>query len=186
MKKPNKLNLLSYIVLKHEIRKGHLKWAVSQVAKEAKISRSWIYKYLGSTKEEILLNSVRQTVEDFFLISEERREILATKGLTAAFMRSREVLSLYPEVYAFYFMHYGRDNAYGKVIRHTEKDYFENHLMKRHQLKNPFQGSFLRAFSHGLATSFYLDSKMTETLMNFMLSPEFRTWLLQVPDLFEK
>jgi len=183
--KIKKLNRISYIVLKNEVRYGHLKWSISQVAKEAKVSRSWIYKYHGSRKPEILINALRNTLEDFFLLSEERQEILRTKGLGAAFMKSREISQLYPEIYVFYFKHFHADNVYGKLIRKIENDYFDNHLMKRHQFLNRFQGSLLRCMTHGLGLAFYLDTPHTQAMIDFVLSSEFKDWVRSIPNHFD-
>lgn len=57
---------VSTCVLKLESTKGHLKWKVTDLETKSKISRSLIYRYLGSSKEEILKNSLRVFTFEFY------------------------------------------------------------------------------------------------------------------------
>ena len=129
MEKINKILRFSYFVMKHDVRKGHLVWKISEVAKEVGVSRTWVYKYLGKTKEEILYNSVFNVTEDVYLMSEDRKKIIQEKGIVA-FLKGRQISETIPEVFVFHFMHYSRNNRYGKLLRSIEQTYVETGLKK--------------------------------------------------------
>lgn len=70
-KKEATLLKLSVSVLKLESSKGHLKWKVTELEAKSKVSRSLIYRYLGSTKEEILKNSLQIFTFEFYGFRDE-------------------------------------------------------------------------------------------------------------------
>lgn len=185
MSKEKKINHFSYLVLKHEVLKGHLSWKVSAVAKEARVSRAWVYKYHGSKKSEILYNAVRNVMEDSFLLSEERRELIKKKGLATAFLKSRENVSETPEALIFYYMHFERKTIYGKLIREIEAKYFKDHLMVRNGFSNQFQGYLLRCLTHGLGSAVFLNEQQTKQMIQFVVSADLNAWLRGIPDHFK-
>lgn len=62
---------LSICVLKLEMSKGHMRWKVTELEAKSKISRSLIYRYLGSTKEEILKSSLQIFTFQFYGFKKE-------------------------------------------------------------------------------------------------------------------
>jgi AcrR family transcriptional regulator len=58
-------------VLKLEVSKGHLKWTLSDVAKESDITRSLIYYYFGKSKDNILEEAYRYMIDVIFNMQRE-------------------------------------------------------------------------------------------------------------------
>ncbi len=181
MNKVSKLNIFSNIVLREEMLKGHLKWTVSLVAKEADVSRAWAYKNFGPDKNEILYQSLNTALDDFLCLSEERMELLKNEGATAVFLRSRELLTETPEIISFYLKYFFSDCRFGELIRSKENYYVRHGLTNRRNLKNRFQANFLRSLQHGTVLAFFLNPEETNELIDFSVSEKFLDWLRQMP-----
>ena len=53
-------------ILKMEIAKGHLKWTLSDISRESKVTRSLIYYYFGKEKKAVLATAYQYLVERFY------------------------------------------------------------------------------------------------------------------------
>jgi AcrR family transcriptional regulator len=58
-------------VLKLEVSKGHLKWTLSDISREAQVTRSLIYYYLGKDKYSILEQARKYMIDIFFSAGSE-------------------------------------------------------------------------------------------------------------------
>ncbi|MGB0454233.1 MAG: TetR/AcrR family transcriptional regulator [Bacteriovoracaceae bacterium] len=61
-------------VLKKEVEKGHLKWTVSDVARDADVTRSLVYYYFGKEKKVIFNEAWKYMVGLFFNFGEGSRD----------------------------------------------------------------------------------------------------------------
>ncbi len=180
-----KFNKVAYIILQHEITHGHLKWKISAIAEAAGVSRSWIYKYYGREKEEILYLGLITAIDDFLCISEERQALLREKGVVAALEKSRDLMIQYPEINAFYQKFSNSRCRYGKIIRAKEKEYTTRYLMGRYGFKNEFQAYLFRSVLHGVGAALFIPREKSLMLMMYILSKEFHDWVGALPDVFE-
>lgn len=62
-------------VLKKEVEKGHLQWTISDVARDADVTRSLVYYYFGKEKEKVFTEAWKYMVSMFFNFSEEGRTL---------------------------------------------------------------------------------------------------------------
>ncbi len=174
--KSEKMNRVCFTVIKHELRKGHLLWKIAPLAREAKVSRGWLYSYLGSDKKEILLAALNHTIDEYLYMSPAGIKFLKEKGPVAAFERTQKFIAQYPEVNIFYFKYARLPGEIGDIIRKREKDYAD-HLSSRYGLTNDFQASFLRSLINGISLSFFHSPQLVKDLATFMLSESFVSWL---------
>ncbi|HVK62652.1 MAG TPA: hypothetical protein VM432_13925 [Bdellovibrionales bacterium] len=175
--KTNKLLDVSCNVLKQDLLTGHKKWTIARVAKDAKVSRAWIYKYLGAKREEILLSSLQTVMDDFLFMSPEAQRFLQKHGSLGAFKKTRDLVAKYPEVIIFVLKHAQSKDAIGQVIRDREKIYTSKFLSTRYGLKNEFQIAFLRSIVNGMALSFFYPVPKVNRLAEVVLSDRFLVWL---------
>ncbi len=98
----DKIFTLVNTILAFENQKGHLKWKVTEIARASKVSKSLVYYYLGSTKEQILDTCIRIGSEEFYGLSAERTAMIQSKGIIASIMYTREIFLKNYAFNAFY------------------------------------------------------------------------------------
>jgi len=101
----------------------------SFVARDSDISRAWIYKYIGQSKEELLKFGV-----EFFgkMLGDIKGPITVAKTkdefkehILAATWEIIEKFSLYPDLTLLYFKHCGQSTVIGKLIEDYEAEFID-------------------------------------------------------------
>lgn len=98
----DKIFTLVNTILAFENQKGHLKWKVTEIARASKVSKSLVYYYLGSTKEQILDSCIRIGSEEFYGLTPERNAIIQSEGIIASIMYTRGIFLKNYAFNAFY------------------------------------------------------------------------------------
>lgn len=114
-------------ILKLEISKGHLKWSISDIARESAITRSLIYYYFGKEKKVILEEAYRFILELFFTPAAETR----TGSVTVRMKKTLFNLGQMPFLFVLYFLQKNSDSEIGQMLRKAESDllkYMQNLL----------------------------------------------------------
>lgn len=144
---------LSICVLKLETIKGHLRWKVTELETKSKISRSLIYRYLGSTKEEILKSSLQIFTFQFYGFRDEEAPLPFHKRIE----HTRQFLIDNHEVILFYQKWRLQESWIQKEFIAIEKNF--QHLLKEifPVLKNE-EIVAIHALIHGLVTAPFLTS----------------------------
>lgn len=104
-----------------DIRWGHLKWSITQLASSAKVTRSLIYYYFGRSKSDILLHAVKLIGLEFAGVTEKRLSFWAEGKFADSFNNSRKMLAQTPALIPFYDINRDRDTEIGALIRGHEK-----------------------------------------------------------------
>ncbi len=107
-------------ILKMEVEKGHLKWGLTDISRESKITRSLIYYYFGKEKELILKEAYRFILEIFFTPALKYR----TRSIPERMKRTLEHMDLMPYLFVLYFLQKKADSDIGKMLRKAEEDLF--------------------------------------------------------------
>lgn len=106
---------ICHTVLKFEVKKGHLKWSISEVSRSSGVTRSLIYYYFGKEKKQILNESARFMVD--FMFNKELEEPLGiAKGLRVVLDRLEKM----PFLLHFFIQHKNANNEFGEIIRQAE------------------------------------------------------------------
>src|SRR6187401_2386822 len=79
-----------------DIRWGHLKWSITQLAASAKVTRSLIYYYFGRSKIDILLHAVKLIGLEFAGGTEKRHSFWAERRFADSFIASRKMIAQTP------------------------------------------------------------------------------------------
>jgi len=111
------------IVFDLELSEGHLRWKVTELAKRSGVSRALIYKYLGSSKEEIIINSIEIVSSLIQGYSSPSRDEHWEKGKQElSIIESYEISRNYQSAMAFYFYWSSKKNSpYRGIFLKNEK-----------------------------------------------------------------
>ena len=102
MKVKEKLNVLKS-VLELEVKRGHLKWSVAELARKSGINRPLIYYHFGNTKDEIVKYAIEIMGEEFFYLSSGKDIFQQNGDLEKAIKKTRNKLQKNSYVLTFYF-----------------------------------------------------------------------------------
>lgn len=106
-----------------DIKKGHLKWSITDIAAISKISRTLIYYYFGKSKENILLEAIKLFGQELSGHTVARTESWATGDLASTFCASRKLLAQVPCIRIFYFLRRDESTLLGNAILDFEKSF---------------------------------------------------------------
>lgn len=136
---------------------------VTQVAKNANVSRAWIYKYVGKDSEDLIRFAIEHlgndiTTRDLDDVIRTRRDLVksVTSGMERIFQKTNE----YPWFVPVYYKYRGTDTAPGRLIDYVEQAYVERQTQRLQQTfrgydrdKAVIAAEILTSFRMGLAFS---------------------------------
>ena len=79
-----------------DVKKGHLKWTMSDLSRKSKITRSLIYYYFGREKAEILEEAVKLIGHELAGLNEERLEMWKRGEFLDSLLAAREIIEKAP------------------------------------------------------------------------------------------
>lgn len=127
MQKQEKMEFVAEHVLKLILARGLNGLSYAQIAKSAGVSRAWIYKYVGQSKDELVGFAVAHFGKIFSDLDthpnfSSKEEFIqhALEGLKRIFDLSLR----YPWILPLYFRFAGTRTVIGDTIRHIESLYF--------------------------------------------------------------
>ena len=141
---------------------GPSKITHSIVAKKAGVSRAWIYKYIGSSKDDLIQMAVRHlgkrlTERDLGDVVETKEQL--TTSIVLGMSRMFENTKNHPWFIPVYFKYRGSQGVLGQAIADVEQDYisrqsahFEKVFMYSKQ-QATVAAELLTSFRMGLAFS---------------------------------
>lgn len=112
-------------VLKLELSTGHLKWKLSEVARDADVTRSLIYYYFGKEKETILKEACRFMLS--FIFTEEFME---SDDPMQRFKDNILKIKKMPYLLAHFALAKNDESELGEEIRRAENEHFRRQLIK--------------------------------------------------------
>ncbi|MCO4794775.1 MAG: TetR family transcriptional regulator [Bacteriovoracaceae bacterium] len=102
-------------VMKMEVAKGHLNWRLSDIAKDADVTRSLIYYYFGKEKEPILEEAFRYMIDLFYNL-DRKNSMNIVDRLDYVINNLKNM----PWVFVLFYMQKNSDNKIGELIREAE------------------------------------------------------------------
>jgi len=150
--KRSTLRSLSQFVFTLEASKGHLLWKVTDLVRKSGYSRSLIYRYLGSSKSEILNSAIFNFIEEFYGFEMgPKNDLPFSKYVYLARSRIEKI----PEAVLFYLKwRVVNSNRKAHLIEIELK--FQQKLRKIYPELTDFQILSRHAVIHGLVTSPFL------------------------------
>jgi AcrR family transcriptional regulator len=153
-KRDRTIQQLAICIFQLEVGKGHLKWKVTELEAKAKVSRSLIYKYFGSTKPEILKKGIEVFTSHFYGFAPSPKQAPFAERVRA----SRSFLKDVPEGTIFYLKWREKDVWVSKELHRAEVR-FQRKLAKLYPALDSEQVLTVHAFLHGLVTSPFLSAE---------------------------
>ncbi len=110
----------------------------SSVARKARVSRPWIYKYMGDSRDDLISSAVKYFGTEFTKFSLRKIEITGPKAMLRAMWEGTwnnlEFASQYPFIIALYVRFAGTDNILGQTIDEIETLYLRRLKSKFNQV----------------------------------------------------
>ncbi len=135
-----------------DIKKGHLKWTLSDLSRKSDITRSLIYYYFGKDKQIILKEAIKIIGEKFVGINPERMQMWKEGRLSESLMQARSFSEKAPYLPIFIMVNRHKDNMIGEAMRQQEQE-FVNKLKLFYPQCKDYQITSIFAIYWGLALS---------------------------------
>lgn len=99
----------------------------SAIARRAQVSRPWIYKYMGESREELIQSAVKYFGTEFTKFSLRKVDIKGPKDMLRALwngtISNLEFANEYPFIISLYIRFAGTENVLGRTIDELESLY---------------------------------------------------------------
>lgn len=102
-------------ILKMEVAKGHLKWTLSDISRESKVTRSLIYYYFGKEKNVVLEEAYKFVISYIFNI--EKTKVVGIRERLQDILR--DIRSM-PYLFVLYYLEKNEGTQFGKMIQEAE------------------------------------------------------------------
>ena len=135
-----------------DIKKGHLKWTLSDLSRKSDITRSLIYYYFGKDKQIILKEAIKLIGEKFIGLTEERYKMWEEGRLAESLMEARSFYEKAPYLPIFILINRPKENMIGESMRGLEKD-FQNKLKLFYPNSKEYQITSIFAIYWGIVFS---------------------------------
>lgn len=162
-----KLEALLNEIFSAENQKGHLKWKVSEVARNCKVSKSLVYYHLGKTKLEILHSCIDVVASEFYGLNPVREGMVRSGDLLSSLEYTRKMFLKTPAFTVFYIRWRMTDSELGKKLTDLDERY-------RKRLKGLFPNLSsseifaLQAIFHGLITTPGVDKNVIISALKWL------------------
>lgn len=151
-------------ILKLEFSKGHLKWTVSEVARESNITRSLIYYYFGKEKKTVLEVAYKFIISHFYNL--ERAKSTSVRERLQILLQD---LKSMPYLVILFYMAKKEDSDFGKMIRDKEKQLL---AALKHEFPHLTEIQILEVYLLELGAMLYhLPPEMCQKLFGLYMKP---------------
>ncbi|MCC6137588.1 MAG: hypothetical protein IT287_03080 [Bdellovibrionaceae bacterium] len=158
-RKSKTLKKLASVFFKLEVTKGHMRWSVADLARISRVSRSLIYRYLGSSKQEIVRNCLRQYLENLYGFSPTSPEDYFGTHFSKNIEKARIGVLECHEALIFYHKWRARDGWICEELKKMEA-LFQTRLQKLFPNLSGEKIIILYAIIHGLVTAPFIETDL--------------------------
>ena len=106
-------------VISLDIEKGHMNWSLSEASRRSGFKRSLVYHYFQN-KKELFWEAINALGKVLAGTDPDQMQNWSNRDLFASTNSSRKILTRFPGLLAFYFLHRNADNEIGARIRELE------------------------------------------------------------------
>lgn len=169
MKEANYWKMIT-TVLSLEVSKGHLKWRITDLARQAKVSRTLVYYHLGKSKSEIVNECLDRVADEFYGLNEERMKLVMSGRLKECVNRSQIMFQRYPEFIIFYFKWRMKSSPLQKKLIEIEMRYQNKLRMLFPRLKEDELVAF-HAVMQGLVSTPFITPEIFDKAIAMLKLP---------------
>jgi len=148
-RKSETLQILANAVLALEIKRGHLRWKVTELNAATGFSRTTIYQYLGDSKEEMLRSALRLFLDWFYGPRDARGPVDWRKQIAEV----RKFLLANPAPILFYQKWRASPGTWPQAALRESEQAFREKLGALYPHLTPAQILIVHALLHGLVTA---------------------------------
>jgi len=129
MEKIDKFKRVAKAVLKLLYLEGKSGLSFTKISKESKVSRAWLYKYVGKNTQDLLIYAADHFGEEILSRGGDISKIKTAEDLSHHALRTTwevmDMFSNYPEVLSIYFRYNGRKSPLSDKIKEIEGKQFK-------------------------------------------------------------
>ena len=103
--------------LELDVKKGHLKWTLSDLSRKSGITRSLIYYYFGRSKESILNEAIKLIGTELAGLNKKREKLWLEGQFLESLIEARSIFDKAPYLHLLIAEHIGRDTELGVAVR---------------------------------------------------------------------
>jgi hypothetical protein len=145
-----------------DLRLGHQKWSLAQLARSGKVARSLIYYYFGRSKFDILVHAVKLIGYEVSGQSDLSHKLWQQGQIAESLIATRVLLAQSPALGTFYFVNRDKENEIGSLIRKHEEA-FGRKISKYFPKLTPTEIKGLHALINGVVfTSWLKDDEVRD------------------------
>lgn len=120
------LRILQHFI-RLEVKKGHLKWKITDLAKQAGVARTSIYYHFGKSRTDMVKTAVDVLMTKVMGLDPNDVKLWASGRYAEAVLFSKEMVQQCPEMAQFYF--YWKNNP-GTEIEQRIRSYEASYIRK--------------------------------------------------------
>lgn len=113
-------------VIELEMRRGSLRWSITELSRKSGVTRSLIYYYFGNDKKALLVQAVEHYVSLFFGFRLERAEKIKKGEFSDLIAVARKRIQKQPTFLQFYAKHRVERTDLSGIFDRAEKEYLKN------------------------------------------------------------
>jgi AcrR family transcriptional regulator len=151
MDKNQKIGMVSYFIIQDLNKIKRAKINIQKVAERAQVSRPWVYKYFGSSEQEIIMTAIDCLSSQITEFAKTDAIPETRKDWARLFLKSLDITlaeaEKYPDFFIFYFMSVLTPGPYAERLKHHEHLYQENRVIPRIKKVFVFSQSEARSFA---------------------------------------
>ncbi|MCB0414662.1 MAG: TetR family transcriptional regulator [Bdellovibrionales bacterium] len=106
-----------------DVKKGPLKWTLSELSRKSKITRSLIYYYFGRSKMGIIEEAIKMIGEEFIGLSSERLKLWKEGQLYESMLQTRQLSERVPYLQTFIILNIGTSSEAGKLLEQKRQEF---------------------------------------------------------------
>ena len=162
-----KLEALLNEVFSLEIQKGHLKWKVSDLARNCDVSKSLVYYHLGSGKEAILNSCLEIVASEFYGLDARREKMVREGNLYDSLKYTRNMFLKTPAFTIFYLRWRLTSTELGKKLKSLDQRY-QARLAQLFPHLSAEQRQAVHALFYGLVTMPEMSEQALRLALNWL------------------
>jgi AcrR family transcriptional regulator len=108
-----------------ELKKGHLKWTLSELSRHSGITRSLIYYYFGRSHVRILEDAISIMGQELIGLNDSRVKMWKERRWQESLTQARSIYEKAPNMCLFYLSNRNKSNSIGIKLNELEKAFFQ-------------------------------------------------------------
>ncbi|MCB9025760.1 MAG: TetR/AcrR family transcriptional regulator [Bdellovibrionaceae bacterium] len=150
--------------LELDVKKGHLKWTLSDLSRKSGITRSLIYYYFGRSKAKILNEAVKLIGSELAGLTSEREELWNMGDFVSSMNKARKTYENAPYLCLFFLEHLQGSSELSDELRKIEKEFLKK-IERHYKIENPSVRNAIFGIYFGMLFAPHQDASTYEVVL---------------------